>query len=523
LAPQGQDDDATGAQEQPAVCAHKQETKESKHMTTATTTAPTRIDESTDDWCPRVYRDLIVDDCGEQVILLHPVQARWAATNRTGLEIVHQFDGTVSIAAAAQAIADRHGIEEVDLVLEDVRSFVTRLYETNLLENMPLRPEHDTAHHHAPMSDEDMTHGDDNLFDLSIFVTEECNLRCKHCGYVEGKMYEHNLSMEEMKRVIDQHLELFPGSLVAFSGGEPLLRDDICEIVEYACARTKLVNINTNGLLMTEEIAARLAKTIAWVQISLDGADPEVHNFIRGKGMYDRAWAAIEMFCRHGGAKRLVISTTLTKCVLHQVQDMIAKADALGIRLLRFLTLTKQRAALTNWDRIAPSLEQVQQIYRFLLLDLPRMNRKGKTEIESGFPGYVPNADPSGEAWCPLGRMVLVDSLGNTYNCPTLNTDSHKTGNIKESSVAEIFHGERNRQTRQQMLGRRFAIEECRVCAWRNFCQGGCAAFTSLRTNSMYVNDEFCDFRRELYREHVRIQTGLAQGAPVASISGAEL
>ncbi len=481
-------------------------------MTTATTSAPHQIDESADGWAPRVYRDLIVDDCGEQVILLHPVQARWAATNRTGLEIAHVLDGSVSIAGAAQGIADRHGMEQVDLVLEDVRAFVARLHEANLLENMPLREEHGRGTHHAGAgADEDMTHGDDNLYDLSIFVTEDCNLRCKHCGYVEGKMYDHDLSMDEMKRVIDQHLALFPGSLVAFSGGEPLLREDVIDIVEYACARTRLVNINTNGLLLTEEKAARLAKTIAWVQISLDGADPEVHNFIRGRGMYDRAWAAIEMLCRHGGARKLVISTTLTKCVLHQVQDMIAKADALGIRLLRFLTLTKQRAALTNWDRIAPSLEQVREIYRFLLLDLPRMDRRGKTEIESGFPGYVPNADPSGEAWCPLGRMVLVDSLGNTYNCPTLNTDSHKTGNIKEMSISEIFHGERNRETRQQMLGRRYQIEECRVCAWRNFCQGGCAAFTSLRSNSMYVNDEFCDFRRELYRETVHIQTGLAE------------
>jgi sulfatase maturation enzyme AslB (radical SAM superfamily) len=63
------------------------------------------------------------------------------------------------------------------------------------------------------------------------------------------------------------------------------------------------------------------------------------------------------------------------------------------------------------------------------------------------------------------------------------------------------------------MLRRRYTIEECTVCPWRNFCQGGCEAFTSLRTGSLWVNDEFCDFRRELYRETALRQARMKSGA----------
>lgn len=464
------------------------------------------------DFAPEVWRDLIIDPVGDdEFIILHPTQARWAWTNRAGLQLAKRFDGTLSLAAAIDELVGRHGAQNRGVFERDIRAFAQLLYETNLIENLPLAPEHEKVKVEAPV-ESDMRK-DDEKMDLSIFITEQCNLRCKHCGYVEGKMYDHDLSVAEIQRIIDQHLALFPGSTVSFSGGEVTLRDDCLELLEYACARTPKVNFNTNGLLLTPEMAARLAKTHSWVQISLDGADAEMHNFIRGKGMFERAWRAVEMLAAAGAHKQIIIACTLTQGSIKQVQEMVARADALGIRLLRFLTLNKQRAALTHWDRIAPSHAQMLEIYRYLLLDLPRQDRHGKTDVECGFPGFVPDASPKGDSWCPLGQMVLIDSLGNAYNCPTLNFDSHKTGSIKDSSIEEIYNGEKNRTLRQQMLNRRYVIEECRSCAWRNFCQGGCSAFTYLRTNSMFVNDEFCDFRRDLYRDFARMAAnGAASG-----------
>ena len=124
--------------------------------------------------------------------------------------------------------------------------------------------------------------------------------------------------------------------------------------------------------------------------------------------------------------------------------------------------------------------------------------------IETSFPGFVPNQKPSEKVWCPLGKTVVVDSQGDAYSCPILRETHFKVGNVRDTSLTEIEKSERNRNLREEMLGRRHKILKCARCAWCNFCQGSCQAFTYLRTGSLYVNDEFCDFRRDLYREHVR-------------------
>ena len=405
-----------------------------------------------DSWCPKVHPGLIVDrDAAPDFFLLHPDQARWSLANR--------------------------------------------LRESNLLENAPVAPPPRPKKQRPP--------------DITIYLTEQCNLRCKHCAVVEGKMPSDKLTTEDIKDLIAQHASRYEDPTISFTGGETFLRQDCMEILEFAAQHSKFVNVNTNGLLIDREMARRLAQLSVWVQVSLDGADPEVHDFIRGKGTFARAWQTVEWLCEFGGAQKVLIATTLTRCVLPQVIELIERADALSIRNLRFLTLNKLKAAVTNWDRIAPDGAEMLNTYRYLLLEFAQTDRRGKTEISASFPGFVPDADPRGGPWCPLGQTVIVDSQGDTYNCPTLRGPDFRTGNIRESSLRDIEEGGRNREMREQMLSRRFVIDECRDCAWRNFCQAGCQAFTFLRTNSLYVNDEFCDFRRELYRAHVKLQ---AQG-----------
>lgn len=319
-------------------------------------------------------------------------------------------------------------------------------------------------------------------------------------------MPSDKLTTEDIKDLIAQHCERYENPTVSFTGGETFLRRDCMEVLEFASKQSKFVNVNTNGLLIDREMAQKLAALDVWVQVSLDGADPEVHDFIRGKGTFDRAWQTVEWLCEFGGAQKVLIATTLTRSVLPQVIELIERADALNLRNLRFLTLNKLKAAVTNWDRIAPDGDEMLKTYRYLLLELPQMDRDGKTEISGSFPGFVPDADPRGGPWCPLGKTMIVDSQGDTYNCPTLRGEDFRTGNIRQNTLEEIEAGDRNKALREQMLNRRFVIEECCDCPWRNFCQGGCEAFTFLRTNSLYVNDEFCDFRRDLYRAHVKLQ-----------------
>ena len=453
---------------------------------------PQKVPPAQPDACPRVYTDLIVDRTGNgEVILLHPVEARWALCNEAGLEIVGSLDGGRTLGQLAESMAsDFESISSED-ILEDLSAFVAELYRANLIENYPL-PAPEAEKKTAPLPS------------LTIYTTEECNLRCRHCAIVEGRMPKPELQSQDIRRLIVEHSQAYPGATISFLGGEPLLHEEAIELLEFSAQHSPKAQVSTNGLLVDQAMARRLADSGAQVQVSLDGPDPAIHDFIRGKGTFDKAWRAIENLCEAGAAERLTVSSVLTKSLISDVKRLIDRIDSIGpIQVLRFLNLNRMRAADTHWDQIAPDPEEMKRVYKWLLFDLREMPREGLTPVKAGFPGFVPDADPAGSAWCPLGATAIVDSQGHVYNCPVFNTPEYHIGNVKSLSVQEMLEGERNRKLRKKILERRYAIEECRSCSWRNFCQGGCAAYSSLRSGDLYVNDEFCEFRRDLYREYV--------------------
>ncbi|MBC8413293.1 radical SAM protein, partial [bacterium] len=110
---------------------------------------------------------------------------------------------------------------------------------------------------------------DTNLKVISWNVTRRCNLDCKHCYLpadfksdgIAGPAGAEELSTEEARTLINQISSESPEVMLILSGGEPLLREDIYEIAEYASGKGMMVVVGTNGLLLNDEIADRLKKS----------------------------------------------------------------------------------------------------------------------------------------------------------------------------------------------------------------------------------------------------------------------
>jgi radical SAM protein with 4Fe4S-binding SPASM domain len=451
-------------------------------------------------WAPRVHPQLIVDETPEAIFLLHPHQPRWALTNRPGLEMARRFDGSNTLQSIIETLAESCGIPASE-VTPDILAFVEQLHDANLLEDDPLPPVRTVVRHQEPHR-------------LTIYLTEECNLRCKHCFVVEGRMPAPRLAAEDVRRIIDEHLERHPRALVAFTGGEPFLRPDCLELLEYAAARTTEVSLNTNGHLVDAAIAHRIAAINVFVQLSLDGPDPVLHDFIRGPGSFAKVRRALDLLCNAGMASRVRTATTLTRCTVQHVRQLVEDIGQRHIHELRFLILNRTKAAHTNWEQIAPDPAELLEIYRYLLLDLPFRNPPLRTRVQGDFPGFVPHPAPDSGHWCPMGRTTIIDSQGNSYACPMMLVPEFRTGHVHDAPLAALQQGETPRALRTQMLSRPTVLPECRACAWRNFCQGGCQAFTQIRTGSPWVMDEFCDFRRELYRQYALRRPRQAQAPP---------
>lgn len=169
-------------------------------------------------------------------------------------------------------------------------------------------------------------------------ITRTCNLRCVHC-YSDSyaQKYPGELTTDEAKRVIDD-LAGFGVPALLFSGGEPLTRPDLFELMSYATGKGLRVTLSTNGTLIDEATAARLKQIgLTYVGISLDGIG-ETNDLFRGKqGAFDAAVRGMR-HCRAVGQKvGLRLTLTRRNCMdLHDIFDFI---EAEGIQRACFYHL----------------------------------------------------------------------------------------------------------------------------------------------------------------------------------------
>ncbi|GAA2359581.1 mycofactocin radical SAM maturase [Saccharopolyspora halophila] len=305
--------------------------------------------------------------------------------------------------------------------------------------------------------------------------TYACNLACEHCLSSSGRRDPDELSTAEMKAVIDelQRMQVF---YVNVGGGEPTVRPDFWELLDYAIDHQVGVKFSTNGFRIDAENARRLAATdYVDVQISLDGATREVNDAVRGPGSYDMAMSALRNLA-DAGMPEIKISVVMTSQNVDQLDDFKAIADHFGAQL-RITRLRPSGRGADVWDELHPSDEQQRQIYDWLV-------RHGD-QVLTGDSFFHLNALGStplqGLNLCGAGRVVcLIDPVGDVYACPFAIHDVFKGGNVREEGgfthvwqESELFTELREPQS----------AGACASCSAFDACQGGCMAakfFTGL-------------------------------------------
>ena len=141
-----------------------------------------------------------------------------------------------------------------------------------------------------------------------------------HCLSSSGRRDPRELSTAQCKAIIDE-LERMQVFYVNIGGGEPTVRPDFWELVDYATAHHVGVKFSTNGVRIDEKVAARLTESdYVDVQISLDGATAEVNDAVRGRGSFDMAVRALENLSR-AGFRDAKISVVVTRHNVAQLDD----------------------------------------------------------------------------------------------------------------------------------------------------------------------------------------------------------
>jgi mycofactocin radical SAM maturase len=309
---------------------------------------------------------------------------------------------------------------------------------------------------------------------LTWELTYACNLACVHCLSSSGRRDPRELSTEECMRVIDelQRMQVF---YVNIGGGEPTVRRDFWELVDYATAHDVGVKFSTNGSRITPEIAARLAASdYVDVQVSLDGATAEVNDRVRGPGSYATAVRAMERL-RDAGFRGFKLSVVVTRENASQLDAFKAIADAHGAQL-RLTRLRPSGRGADVWDELHPTAAQQRELYDWLLAHGEDVLTGDSFFHLSAYGTALPGLN-----LCGAGRVVcLIDPVGDVYACPFAIHDAFLAGNVRdEGGFARVW-----RESELFLeLRRPQATGACGSCGLYDACRGGCMAakfFTGL-------------------------------------------
>jgi mycofactocin radical SAM maturase len=309
---------------------------------------------------------------------------------------------------------------------------------------------------------------------LTWELTYACNLACVHCLSSSGRRDPRELTTAECMAVIDE-LERMQVFYVNIGGGEPTVRRDFWELVDYAVAHHVGVKFSTNGSRITPERAAVLAGTdYVDVQVSVDGATAEVNDAIRGPGSYDTAITAMERLAEAGFAG-FKLSVVVTRENVSQLDDFKELADRYKAQL-RLTRLRPSGRGVDVWDRLHPTAEQQRELYRWLLDHGEEVLTGDSFFHLSGYGEPLPGLN-----LCGAGRVVcLIDPIGDVYACPFVIHDEFLAGNVREPGgfarvwrESELFAELREPQN----------AGACSSCSLFDKCRGGCMAakfFTGL-------------------------------------------
>jgi radical SAM protein with 4Fe4S-binding SPASM domain len=183
-------------------------------------------------------------------------------------------------------------------------------------------------------------------FEIVWNFTYQCNLRCKHCYEDAGSGKRTELSTEEAKQVLDRLSKVAGVGLpaVSFSGGEPLIRRDFFEVASYAKKRIGYVSIASNGTLITKDNAKKIKDAgIDYVEISVDGASPTLHDAFRGvPGAFERTLEGVRNCVEEG--IDTCIATTLHRDNLSELDKLVELSKSLDTRFMHFNYIPTGRA-----------------------------------------------------------------------------------------------------------------------------------------------------------------------------------
>lgn len=319
-------------------------------------------------------------------------------------------------------------------------------------------------------------------------INNECNLNCKHCR-VSEKNDNEKLSLKEAKELLSE-LWYNGVTMLNLSGGEPFLRKDIFEILDYTKKFQDIV-ITTNCTLLNEEKCKKLATyPNVRLSISLDGMEETHDKFRRKKGTFKKVISTLPLLKKYN--IKYAIRYTLSKETAGDVIDLLRLVASKGATEFN----TRRVIVVGHADKdMLLSNDEYKEIIREIIEECKRLNVNFRTGDPLLIPVFsevfgidIKNDDLSKiYAGCQAGdEIIYIDYKGNVGACSYI---PRFADNIKEKSLDDILGNNKLfvdlRDYKNKLKGK------CEKCVYKTIC-GGCRASAMALKNSIFEEDPLC-------------------------------
>ena len=343
--------------------------------------------------------------------------------------------------------------------------------------------------------------------------TKRCNLRCVHCySHSTSEAGEDELTTTEAKALLDD-LAQFGSPVVLFSGGEPLLRPDLLELIDYAVAKGRRAVISTNGTLITPDLAKQLRRVkLSYVGVSLDGVAGTNDAFRGVPGAFDRALAGIRN-CLQEGIK-VGLRFTINKRNATEIEPIFRLLEAEQIPRVCFYHLVYAGRGSQLIDEALP-LEQTRAIVDQIIDLTADLFRRGfEKEVLTVdnhcdapylYLRMLREQHPRADEVLRLLQFNGGNSSGIAIGCVSWDgavyADQfwrHESfGNVRERRFSDIWTDTTHPLMTKLKDRKPYLKGRCAACRWLNICNGNFRVRAEAVTGDLWACDPACYLTNE--------------------------
>ncbi len=331
-------------------------------------------------------------------------------------------------------------------------------------------------------------------------VTNACNLRCRQCHAGSGKPAPGELDTEEGKRLLDSLANIGEFRMLAFGGGEPLVRPDIVELVAYARDLGLEISIATNGTLLTTELAREFKKLgVANIAVGLNANDAAIHEQITNvPGSFAKSKNAVYATLEAG--MNLQINTTAMKenraaipglldfasevkaqiVLLYQLVPEGRGEEEMELSMKEYKALTEMVADKQRTSRAIIEPTCSPQYWAYLLNRKIERNGRQPPRLEMKLAEALFKGCVAGSGLC------YIKPGGEVWPCPFVPLSA---GNVRKQPLEEIWYKSAlfdSLRDRERLTG-----EKCRACGFKSLC-GGCRGRAYAHSGDYLGDDPLC-------------------------------